>query len=165
MCCPFHGHAHSDCSPPRIFTPYDIPQFFILFLPMMHFLCSPCVLLIYSCSICCDRMTKRSDPWWNPFCFHTGPHSKSFQLVHSIVPSCPCILILYLTDFSLISIFCILNYSTVVLVLSNDVPSWHPQITYADNDNQGGGARKHKHVSKSEFYCYCLHPWPPAVEP
>ena len=24
----FHRHAHSDCSPPQIFTPYDIPLFF-----------------------------------------------------------------------------------------------------------------------------------------
>ena len=30
---------------------------------------------------------------------------------------------LYLTDFSLISIFCILNYSTIVPVLSNNIPS------------------------------------------
>jgi hypothetical protein len=51
-----------------------------------------------------------------------------------------------------------------VLLFSTGQLQWHPQIEYT----AGGGAnasRVRKHVSKSEFYCYCLHPGPPMFEP
>jgi Helitron helicase-like domain at N-terminus len=50
-----------------------------------------------------------------------------------------------------------------VLLFPSGQLQWHPWIEYAADDN--GGARKRKCVSKSEFYCYRLHPQPPAVEP
>src|SRR6202041_2350300 len=56
-----------------------------------------------------------------------------------------------------------------VLLFPTGQLQWHSLIEYttANANNQGGGngSRSHKHVSKSEFYCYRLHPRPPAIEP
>jgi hypothetical protein len=49
-----------------------------------------------------------------------------------------------------------------VLLFPSGQLQWHPQIAYAAAADEG--ARKRKHISKSEFYCYRLHPRPPAVE-
>jgi hypothetical protein len=55
-----------------------------------------------------------------------------------------------------------------ILMFPTGQLQWHPWIEYAAADiiNQDDGAnspRRHKYVSKSDFYCYCLHPQPPAV--
>ena len=50
-----------------------------------------------------------------------------------------------------------------VLLLPTGQLQWHPQIEYADVGAEH--SRTRKHVSKSEFYCYCLHPRPSAIEP
>jgi hypothetical protein len=60
-----------------------------------------------------------------------------------------------------------------VLLFHTGQLQWFPQIEYigaADNeaeDQEGGadGPKRHKCISKSEFYCYRLHPQPPAIEP
>ena len=46
-----------------------------------------------------------------------------------------------------------------VLLFPTGQLQWHPHIEYTD------ASRARKHVSKSEFYCYRLHPRPPMFEP
>jgi Helitron helicase-like domain at N-terminus len=48
-----------------------------------------------------------------------------------------------------------------VLLFPTGQLQWHPQIEYAAAEGQ----RICKHVSKSEFYHYRLHPRPPAIKP
>ena len=50
-----------------------------------------------------------------------------------------------------------------VLLFPTGQLQWYPQIKYAavnvNNREEGAdGQRRHRHVSKSEFYCYRLHP-------
>jgi hypothetical protein len=59
-----------------------------------------------------------------------------------------------------------------VLLFPTGQLQWYPQIEYAAvenpnamGDGQEGAQRGRKHVTKSEFYRYRLHPRPPAIEP
>ena len=117
-----HGRRWTQQQPPPIrpneLSPHCAHQ--TLILAVKH--CCMLRHLLHPQDLFWERVPHGSLP---PDSFQTRPDCAPgrFNLSTALCQVAHAFHYLYLTDFTLVSIFCILNYSTIVPVSSNDTPS------------------------------------------
>ena len=127
--CQLHPASHTHCvltswttvdaAQPPPFCPNELSPHSMhqtLILAVKH--CCTLWHLLHPQDLFWEHVPHGSSPLDSSRCIWTMPQVTSICPQH-----CAKLPMLYLTDFSLISIFCILNYSTIVLLSSNDTPS------------------------------------------